>query len=103
MKQSNFNEKYSSKQNKILKKEVITYYLHPLEKAIAVNSRLIKYIAISSHCDKHLEHGIDQNSIIELVKLLNNRYFPFSGKQPEKKNYFKDYPEKNGKRYKLVW
>jgi hypothetical protein len=84
-------------------KEVITYYLHPLDQAITVNDRLIKYLAISSHCDKHLEHGIDQNLIIELVKLLNNRYFPFSGKQPKKKNYFKDCPEKDGKRYKLVW
>ena len=84
------------------KKEVITYYLYPLDQAIIVNDRLIKYVAVSSHCDKHLEHGVNQNSIIELVKLLNNRYFPFSGKQPEKKNYFKDYPELHDKRYKLV-
>lgn len=86
-----------------VKKEIITYYLYPLDQAITVNDRLIKYVAVSSHCDKHLEHGIDRNSIIELVKLLNNRYFPLSGKQPEKKNYFKDYPELRDKRYKLVW
>lgn len=85
------------------KKEVITYYLYPLDQAIIVNDRLIKYVPISSHCDKHLEHGVDRNLIIELVKKLNNRYFPSSGKQPEKKNYFKDYPEKDDKRYKLVW
>jgi len=34
------------------KKEVITYYLYPLDQAIIVNDRLIKYAAISSHCDK---------------------------------------------------
>jgi hypothetical protein len=85
------------------KKEIITYYLYPLDQIITVNDRLIKYVAVSSHCDKHLEHGADRDLIIELVKLLNNRYFPFSGKQPEKKNYFKDYPELRGKRYKLVW
>ena len=84
-------------------KEVITYYLHPLDQSITVNDRLIKYIAISSHCDKHFKHGITREGIIELVELLNTRYFPFSGKQPKKKNYFKDYPEKDDKRYKLVW
>lgn len=85
------------------KKETIFYYLHPLTKAIEVSERKIKYVGISSHCDKHIEHGITRELIIDLVKLLNNRYFPFSGKQPKEKNYFKDYPEKDGQRYKLVW
>ena len=84
-------------------KEIITYYLRPLDKPIIVNDRLIKYIGISSHCDKHFKHGITRELIIEMVERLNTRYFPFSGKQPKKKNYFKDYPEKDGKRYKLVW
>ncbi|WP_147410107.1 hypothetical protein [endosymbiont GvMRE of Glomus versiforme] len=85
------------------KKEVITYYLYPLDQAIIVNDRSIKYVAVSSHCDKHLEHGITHKLIMKLVQLLNNHYFPFSGKQPEKKNYFKAYPEINDKRYKLIW
>lgn len=89
--------------NQEAKKEAITYYLYPLNQAITVNDRLIKYVAVSSHGDKHLEHGISKELIVELVQLLNNRYFPFSGKQPEKKNYFKDYPELRGKRYKIVW
>ena len=83
-------------------KEVITYYLRPLTNSIIVNDRLIKYVGISSHADKHLEHGITRERIIETVELLNNRYFPFSGKQSKDKNYFKDYPEKDGKRCKLV-
>jgi len=81
-------------------KEVITYYLYSLEKPILVNERIIKQALISSHGDKH---GISKELIIELVQLLNNRYFPFSGKQPKKKNYFKDYLELRSKRYKLVW
>ena len=83
-------------------KEVITYYLRPLAKPIIVNDRPIKYVGISSHCDKHFKHGIIREGIIEMVETLNTRYFPFSGKQPKKKNYFKDYPEKDNKRYKLV-
>ena len=84
-------------------KEVITYHLRPLNKSIIVNDRLIKYVGISSHCDKHFKHGITREGIIEMVELLNTRYFPFSGKQGKQKNYFKDYPEKDDKRYKLVW
>ena len=85
-------------------KEVITYYLYSLEKSIIVNERIIKQVLISSHCDKHSEHGITRELIIELAQLLDGRSFPPSGdKQPAKKNYFKDYPEKDGKRYKLVW
>ena len=38
-----------------------------------------------------------------MAEMLNNRYFLFNGKQGKEKNYFKDYPEKNSKRYKLVW
>jgi hypothetical protein len=52
-------------------KEVITYYLHPLDQSIIINDHIIKYMAISSHCDKHLEHGIDQNLIIELLHYSN--------------------------------
>ena len=87
----------------IKEKEVITYFLQPLTNLIIINGRLIKYVGISSHADKHLEHGITREGVIEMVKTLNSRYFPFSGKQPKDKNYFKDYPEKDGKRYKLVW
>jgi hypothetical protein len=76
-------------------KEVIVYYLRPLAKPIVVNDRLIKYIGISSHCDKHFKHGITREGIIEMVEMLNTRYFLFSSKQPKKKNYFKDYPEKD--------
>jgi hypothetical protein len=84
-------------------KEVITYYLRPLTKPVIVNDRLIKYVGISSHCNKHFKHGITREEIIEMVEMLNTRYFPFSGQQPKKKNYFKDYSEKDNKRYKLVW
>jgi len=66
-------------------KEVITYYLRPLDKSIVVNDRLIKYVGISSHCDKHFKHGITRELIIEMVARLHTRYFPFSGKQPKKK------------------
>ena len=86
-----------------IKKEVITYYLYSLEKPITANERIIKRILVSSHCDKHEKHGISKELIIELVQLLDARWFPFSGKQTKNKNYFKDYPEKNDKRYKLVW
>ena len=50
---------------------------------------IIKYVGISSHCDKHFKHGgSKREGIIEMVEMLNTRYFPFSGKQPKKKNYF---------------
>ncbi|CAG8776368.1 3921_t:CDS:2, partial [Racocetra persica] len=55
------------------------------------------YLGISSHCDKHFEQGITRELIIELVELLDGRYFPPSGKQEKQKNYFKGYPEKAGK------
>jgi hypothetical protein len=83
-------------------KEVITYYLYPLNQALKINNRLIKYVGISSHGDKHLEHGITRELIIKLVELLNDGYFDFSGPQNFKKNYFKDYPELGNKKYKLV-
>ncbi|CAG8644166.1 9012_t:CDS:2 [Cetraspora pellucida] len=67
------------------------------DNSIIVNDRLIKYVGVSSHCDKHFEHGITREGIIEMVELLNTRYFPFSGKQEKNKNYFKDYPEKDNK------
>jgi len=51
----------------------------------------------------HFKHGITRELIIEMAEMLNNRYFLFNGKQGKEKNYFKDYPEKNSKRYKLVW
>ena len=50
-----------------MSKEIITYYPHLLVKPIIVNDRIIKQIDISSHCDKHLEHGITHELIIELV------------------------------------
>jgi len=84
-------------------KEVITYYLHLLLEPIIINDRLIKYIAISTHCDKHKEHGISQGLIVQLVKLLDTGDFDFDGIQGEKKNYFKAYPKKDNKKYKLVW
>ncbi len=40
-----------------------------------VNERIIKQVLISSHGDKHLEHRISKELIIELVQLLNNRCF----------------------------
>lgn len=83
-------------------KEVITYFLRPLDSSIIANDRLIKYVGISSHGDKHFKQGITRELVIELVKLLNARYFPFSGKQGKRKNYFKDYPEKDGKRWKKI-
>jgi len=43
-------------------KEVITYYLRPLDKSIVVNDRLIKYVGISPHCDKHLQVKITEES-----------------------------------------
>ena len=75
-------------------KEVITYYLRPLDNSIVVNDRLIKYVGISSHCDKHFKHGITRELIIEMVEKLNTRYFPFSGKQPKKKELFQRLPRK---------
>lgn len=54
-----------------MSKEIITYYPYPLVKPIIVNDRLIKRIDISSHCDKHLKHGIAHELVIELVELLD--------------------------------
>jgi len=59
-------------------KEVISYYLRSLDNSIIVNDRLIKYVGISSHCDKHFEHGITREGIIEMAERLNTRYFLFS-------------------------
>ena len=78
-------------------KEVITYYLRPLDKPIVVNDRLIKYVGISSHCDKHFKHGITRELIIEMVEMLHTRYFPFSGKQPKKRIISKIIPKKTSK------
>jgi len=51
-------------------------------------------VGISSHCDKHFEHGITREGIIEMVERLNTRYFPFSGKQPKKRIISKITPKK---------
>lgn len=48
--------------------EVITYYLCPLTNSIIINDRLIKYVGVSSNCDKHFEHGITRENVIEMVK-----------------------------------
>ncbi|CAG8526111.1 2818_t:CDS:2 [Gigaspora margarita] len=85
----------------MLTKEIITYTICYLSKIIVINDRPIKQVNISSHCDKHEKEGITKEKITELVKLLNNRYFPFSGRQETEKNYFKFYPVLNGKRNNL--
>ena len=86
-----------------MSKEIITYYPYLLVKPIIVNDRIIKQIDISSHCDKHLEHGITHELIIELVKLLDKGDFEVDG-QEGKKLYFKNYYyDLEGENYKLVW
>ena len=85
-----------------MSKEIITYYPYPLTKPIIVNDRVIKRIDISSHCDKHSEHGITHELIIELVELLNKGDFEVDGKEG-KKLYFKRYYYEQDENYKLVW
>ena len=72
-----------------MSKEIITYYTHLLVKLITINDRVIKRVDISSHCDKHLEHGITHELIMELVKLLDKKYFPPDGSQPKYKRCFR--------------
>ena len=88
-----------------MSKEIITYYPYPLVKPIIVNDRLIKRIDISSHCDKHLKHGITHELIIELVELLDKKYFPPDGLQPKEKQFFRALLKRKSdkKEYKLVW
>ena len=81
------------------KKEKITYYTHQLVKSITVNDRVIKQIDISSHCDKHFYHGITHGLIIELVKLLDRKYFPPDGSQPKEKRCFRTWLRKENKEY----
>lgn len=84
------------------KKEKITYYTHFL--TILVNEKVIKQVDISSHCDKHFKHGITHELIIELVKLLDKKYFPPDGLQSKEKQYFRALlRQENNKEYKLVW
>lgn len=72
-----------------MSKEIITYYTHLLVKSITINDRVIKRVDISSHCDKHLKHGVTHKLIMELVKLLDNKYFPPDGPQPKDKRCFR--------------
>ena len=86
-----------------MSKEIIIYYPYPLVKPIIVNDRIIKQVDISSHCDKHLKHGITHELIIELVKLLDKGDFEVDGQEENKlyfKNYYYDLEDEN---YKLVW
>jgi hypothetical protein len=85
----------------MVKKEIINYYPHLLVKPITVNDRIIKQVEISSHCDKHLKHGITHELIIELVKLLDKGDFEVDG-QDDNKLYFKRYYYLD-ENYKLVW
>ena len=86
------------------KKEKIIYYTHQLVKPITVNDRVIKQVDISSHCDKHLKHGVTHELIIEFVKLLgdNEGEFEVDG-QDGNKLYFKRYYYEQDENYKLVW
>lgn len=85
-------------------KEKIIYYPYFLAKPIIVNERTIKQVDISSHCDKHLEHGVSQELIIKFVKLLadNKGGFEADG-QDGNKLYFKAYFSTGNRNYKLVW
>jgi hypothetical protein len=85
------------------KKEKITYYPHQLVEPIIINDRTIERIEVSSHCDKHLKHGVTHELIIKFVKLLgkNKGGFEIDG-QDEKKLYFKKYYCRQNKNYKLV-
>ena len=86
-----------------MSKEIIAYYPYSLVKSIVVNDWLIKRVDISSHCDKHLKHGITHELIIELVKLLDKGDFEVDG-QEENKLYFKNYYyDLENENYKLVW
>ena len=84
-----------------MSKEIITYYPYSLVKSIIVNDRIIKRVDISSHCDRHLKHGITHKLIIELVELLDKGDFEVDG-QEGKKLYFKRYYYFD-ENYKLVW
>ena len=84
-----------------MSKEIITYYPYSLVKPIIVNDRVIKRIDISSHCDKHLKHGITHELTIELVKLLDKGEFEVDS-QDNNKLYFKRYYYLK-ENYKLVW
>src|SRR6266536_1993639 len=88
-------------------KEIITYYPYQLVKPITINDRLINQIDISSHCDKHLKHGITHQLIIELVERLDKGDFEVDS-QDGKMLYFKRYWDymflaslQNDKKYSL--
>lgn len=85
------------------KKEKIIYHTYLLVNPIIVNERTIKQVDISSHCDKHLEHGVTHELIIELVKLLDKKYFPPDGLQSKEKWFFRALLRQKDKEYKLVW
>ena len=84
-----------------MSKEIITYYPYPLVKSIIVNDRTIKRVDVSSHCDKHIKHGITHELIMELVMLLDKGEFEAVG-YDGKKLYFKRYYYFD-ENYKLVW
>jgi len=86
-----------------MNKEIIIYYPYSLVKSIIVNDRIIKRVDISSHCDKHSKHGITHELIIELVELLDKKYFPPDGSQPKDKRCFRAWLRQKNKDYKLVW
>jgi hypothetical protein len=86
----------------MVKKEAITYYTHLLVKPIAINGRIIKQIDISSHCDKHLKHGVTHELIMKFVKMLDKGEFEIDG-QDGNKLYFKAYFYDKDENYKLVW
>jgi hypothetical protein len=87
----------------VSKKEKIVYYPYSLPEQVIINDRTIEQVDISSHCDKHLDHGITHELMLKFVKQLGNNKggFEVDG-QDGKKLYFKAYFFEKDKNYKLV-
>ena len=85
-----------------MSKEIITYYPYLLE-TIIVNDRIIKRVDISSHCDKHLKHGINHELIMKFVKLLDKGDFEVIGQDGNKLYFKRYYYDWENEDYKLVW
>lgn len=70
---------------------------------IAVNGRIITKVVIDPHYEVHHSKSINDELILELVKLLDHGTFPVQDRDEEFEYFVTDNLVLNDKKYKLVW
>ena len=74
------------------------------ELVLNINNRHLTKVVIDPHYEQKHAKSIDDEIILELVKLLDGKVFEPSEVDEEGFQYFvNDYLELKGKLYKLIW